>query len=216
MATPKPPSKRGRPPRCSAADKRREVLDAAEILFLEQGFGAVSMDAIAKQGGVSKKTIYSLFDTKEELFGMMMRDHIDARHAPEGPSDVDTAAAFESAVAAYLTQLGEAILGPVAVGLFRLSVSEAPRFPALAEAFYREGAWRHIANLSTWLKRHEERGLIAIEDPVAMANMLTSFTILEPLRAVALGVRELPTAEEIAARAKMQARILTRGVANKS
>jgi AcrR family transcriptional regulator len=187
-------------------------MDAAEILFLEQGFGAVSMDAIAKQGGVSKKTIYCLFDTKEELFAAMMRTHMDERHAPVALPDVDTAAAFESAVAVYLTQLGEAILGPVAVGLFRLSVAESPRFPALAQAFYREGAWRHISTLSAWLKRQADRGVIAVDDPVAMANMLTSFAILEPLRAAALGVRAIPTEDEIAARAKMQAQILTRGV----
>lgn len=212
QAEQKVPSKRGRPKRGSEGNRRRDLLNAAESLFLEQGFGAVSMDAVAKQAGVSKKTIYCLFETKEDLFTAIMRTHMDESPLPTTPPDAVDAASFESAVATFLGQLAEAILGPVAVGLFRLSVAEAPRFPALAQAFYREGAWRHIARLGEWLKRQEDRGMIATEDPIAMANMLTSFAVLEPLRAAALGVRDLPTTDEIIARTKMQARILTRGV----
>src|SRR5436190_9336824 len=121
--------KRGRPPGGSAGGRRREILAAAENLFLIQGFGAVSMDAIAKQAGVSKKTIYCQFDTKEELFEAIMRAHMEELPLPALPPDAADAAAFGSSLAGYLEQLAGAIIGPIAVGLFRLSISEAVRFP---------------------------------------------------------------------------------------
>src|SRR5215475_4527475 len=48
--------------------KKLAVLKAALRLFLEQGFGATSMDAIARAAGVSKATLYAHVKSKEELF----------------------------------------------------------------------------------------------------------------------------------------------------
>jgi len=60
------------PAECSAANavpaKKLAVLKAALRLFLEQGFGATSMDAIAREAGVSKATLYAHVKSKEELF----------------------------------------------------------------------------------------------------------------------------------------------------
>src|SRR3954462_950393 len=100
--------KRGRPPGGNAGGRRREILAAAEELFLIQGFGAVSMDAVAKQAGVSKKTIYCQFDTKEELFEAIMRAHMEELNLPSLPPDAANAAAFESSLAGYLEQLANA------------------------------------------------------------------------------------------------------------
>src|SRR5438067_11724014 len=48
------------------------VLAAAEGAFLVHGFRAVSMDAIAREAGVSKATVYAHFANKEELFGAVI------------------------------------------------------------------------------------------------------------------------------------------------
>ena len=59
-----PPQRRGRP----RSEKAREaILAAAAELLLERGLGAVSMDAVAEQAGVSKATIYRWWPTKETL-----------------------------------------------------------------------------------------------------------------------------------------------------
>ncbi len=41
--------------------KRQLVLDAAASLFMAHGYGAVSMDAVARAAGVSKATLYAYF-----------------------------------------------------------------------------------------------------------------------------------------------------------
>src|SRR6185312_14690775 len=44
------------------------ILEAARALFLEVGYGATSVDAIARAAGVSKATLYGHFPSKEALF----------------------------------------------------------------------------------------------------------------------------------------------------
>lgn len=57
-------SRRGRP---RSETARTAILDAADVLLLARGLGAVSMDAIAERAGVSKATIYRWWPTKEAL-----------------------------------------------------------------------------------------------------------------------------------------------------
>ena len=52
--------------------KAESILAAAKRAFLANGFGAVSMDAIARDAGVSKATVYAHFVGKEELFGAVI------------------------------------------------------------------------------------------------------------------------------------------------
>ena len=53
-------------------EKAESILAAAQRAFLANGFGAVSMDAIAREAGASKATVYAYFSSKEELFGAVV------------------------------------------------------------------------------------------------------------------------------------------------
>ncbi len=61
----KPAAKAAGPGRPKDLGKRAAILEAAKVLFIEQGYTGVSMDAIAAQAGVSKLTVYSHFGDKE-------------------------------------------------------------------------------------------------------------------------------------------------------
>src|ERR1700722_17305069 len=52
--------------------KAESILAAARRTFLASGFGAVSMDTIAREAGASKATVYAYFSSKEELFGAVV------------------------------------------------------------------------------------------------------------------------------------------------
>src|SRR5262245_15778279 len=71
-ATPQTRRQPGRPQKFSEAERRAQLIDVAEQAFLEMGYGAASMDDIASRAGMSKKTLYQLFDTKENLFGAVI------------------------------------------------------------------------------------------------------------------------------------------------
>ena len=58
----------GRPSRLQSAQLADRILDVAETLFLSHGFGATSIEAVAKRAGISKRTFYHRFPGKERLF----------------------------------------------------------------------------------------------------------------------------------------------------
>ncbi|MBP6185723.1 MAG: TetR/AcrR family transcriptional regulator [Saprospiraceae bacterium] len=53
-----------------------EVLSTAEQLFLRYGLKSVSMDDIANEAGISKKTLYQFVTSKAELVDQIVENHI--------------------------------------------------------------------------------------------------------------------------------------------
>jgi AcrR family transcriptional regulator len=74
-----------------ADERRRRVVEAGRRLFLEEGYGATSIKAIAEAAGVSAPTVYAQFESKAGVLGRVVDvavagDHEDAgpaRHRPE-------------------------------------------------------------------------------------------------------------------------------------
>lgn len=64
--------------RNSSSVTRQQILEAADQLFYGEGLAAVSMDRIAERAGVTKKTLYYHFRSKDDLMGA----YLDARHGP--------------------------------------------------------------------------------------------------------------------------------------
>lgn len=56
-------------------DYQSRILLKANELFMRYGFRSVSMDDIARETGVSKKTIYQFYPEKEELVRAIFRQH---------------------------------------------------------------------------------------------------------------------------------------------
>src|ERR1700760_4464083 len=89
----------------ATASKAESILAAAKRMFLEGGFGAVSMDQIAREAGVSKATVYAHFAGKEELFGAVIA-HVSARRfhdfSVEALDPVDIEASLRVLVTRFL------------------------------------------------------------------------------------------------------------------
>ncbi|MFA0962956.1 TetR/AcrR family transcriptional regulator [Roseivirga sp. BDSF3-8] len=58
-----------------------KIIHTAEGLFLQYGIRSVTMDDIAKELGISKKTIYQYFNDKEEVVCVVTRDHLSLEKA---------------------------------------------------------------------------------------------------------------------------------------
>jgi AcrR family transcriptional regulator len=76
------------------SDTRRAIADAALRLALRRGPAAVTVDDIAADAGVSPRTVFNYFATKEEaILGIdperrrQLLDHLEARPADEPPLD---------------------------------------------------------------------------------------------------------------------------------
>lgn len=56
--------------------KKEKVIESARLLFHKYGFKKVSMDEIAREANVTKKTIYSYFSSKEDLLKYFIQEEI--------------------------------------------------------------------------------------------------------------------------------------------
>ncbi len=67
-------------PRQRARETRTKILDAARKLFGDRGFGQATIEDIAEAAGVSNGALYHHFASKEELFKVILTDHISDQH----------------------------------------------------------------------------------------------------------------------------------------
>ena len=81
-----------------------EIGDVAMRLFLEQGFDATTMEQIARATGISRRSLFRYFSTKEDIVlgnlvesGLAVKDALEARAASEPPWEA-LLAAFETFV----------------------------------------------------------------------------------------------------------------------
>ncbi|AVS72753.1 TetR/AcrR family transcriptional regulator [Paracidovorax cattleyae] len=80
-------------PTSRLTDRKREaIVQAAIAEFRESGFSGTSMDRVAAAAGVSKRTVYNHFPSKDELFSAILdqlwsrsRAHADVVHDPGRP-----------------------------------------------------------------------------------------------------------------------------------
>jgi AcrR family transcriptional regulator len=141
----------------NAALRRRAVIEAALDEFIENGFTAARMEDIARRAGVAKGTIYLNFKDKDALFLAIIKQeitpHLDALSflAASGAS---LGQFLESTFSAMVKDLTKTKRGAVV----RLLISEAERFPKLAESYYRLVIEPGLQSIRILARRSFERG----------------------------------------------------------
>lgn len=150
--------------------KRAAILEASAQLFLETGYKTVSMDAIAATANVSKRTVYSYFESKEELFTAIMVARCTAMVGETIPSEERDGAPAQM-LAAYGRAFVAMITSPLALAMQRVIFSEVTRIPELGRRFYEAGPARHIGALARYLDDAVRRGELEIRDTSAAAVM---------------------------------------------
>ncbi|GAB3652013.1 TetR/AcrR family transcriptional regulator [Glycomyces tarimensis] len=164
------------PPQGRTAIKRRQITEAALILFLRQGYSKTSMDQVAANARVSKQTVYKRFADKETLFreiahGVTANSN---RIIEELAGVVDTPVQTADEMRKLLQRLArrylDAVMEPHVLSLRRLVIAEAEQFPDLADQYYRRGPGRGLGLIEAALQRWGEQGLIAAADPALAAS----------------------------------------------
>ena len=160
-----------------AAARREAILDAALDEFSAQGFAAARLDDIAMRAGVAKGTIYLYFADKEMLFQELIRSRM-------GPVVGDLEAVFaidlplrlivEKAVDVFVSEVFDTHRKQI----IRLVISEGPRFPAIAEFYYREVLSRAMGSVRAFLQRAHERGELADDTIVRYPQLIAAPAIL--------------------------------------
>jgi AcrR family transcriptional regulator len=189
----------GRPSRQQSAQLADRILDVAEKLFLGHGFGATSIEAVAKQAGISKRTFYHRFPGKERLFEAVVRRLIDRWLPP-----FDTGLLSPPVLAEALQRAAEYMLRialtPEALALHRLVIHEAQRFPGLARIMHELGAASGIERIANHLEPRITSGELRPMEPRFAAEQFILSVVTGPQRR-ALGLGAPLNAAEIAAHA---------------
>jgi AcrR family transcriptional regulator len=153
--------------------KAESILAGAKRAFLAAGFGAVSMDTIAREAGVSKATVYAHFAGKEELFGAVIGRECERYFARFSEGELDP-----GDVRGSLTVLGrrflDLLLSPDAIALYRIILGEVTRFPGLGEVFWRAGPERQRLQIEAFLKSATEAGTLSLADTRLAAEQFVS------------------------------------------
>lgn len=149
-----------RPPPAPRSRRRKEarpgeLLDAALALFVENGYAATRVEAVAQRAGVSKGTLFLYFPSKEELFKAVVRHHLSGLF-PVWDSELS---AFEGSTADLvhycMNQWWQHVGATPASGITKLVMAESSHFPEIA-AFYQAEVMEPAHRL---LRRVLQRGI---------------------------------------------------------
>jgi len=163
------------PERQKDADERKlreeRLLDVATTLLVRWGYRKTTIDDVAREAGVGKGTIYLHFEDKENLFQELVR----ARMVPvvgtleaAFRTDLPLRLVVERAVDIFVRDIYETPRKQV----MRLIISEGPRFPAIAEFYYREVLGRLLKALRAYLRRAFERGELADDTLIRFPQLI--------------------------------------------
>ena len=165
----------GRPPRRLAGEVDARILDAARRLFLERGLEGTSVDEIASLARAGKPTIYARFPSKETLFAaVVMR----ALPIEQFESDAPTGASVEERLESVGVSILNWVLVSENIGMIRLAIAEARRFPDLASRvnqIARERAEEALVRLFGEVAQSDELGKLPAFAPKRLATTTLFF-----------------------------------------
>lgn len=179
-----------------ARDRRTEILDVAGEIFLEQGYAAASMSAIAARLGGSKGTLYNYFTSKEELF----RAHIE-RQCALSAENIFAGEAGEADLGALLTDLGIRYLTRLSSDEMmrhkRTVIAEAGRNPEIGTIFFEAGPGRGRARLAAIFERAAAEGRLKAPEPLRAADQFLALCQSTTYKRRLFNVGEAPTRSEM-------------------
>jgi TetR/AcrR family transcriptional regulator, mexJK operon transcriptional repressor len=181
-----------------AAGAKGEAIAAAALrLFLRDGYERTSVDAIAAEAGVSKRTIYNRYGDKENLFLSVLRDTYAAMMATfRGIAEkhLGEVADVEQDLTAFAREVAFSVTtSPDRIALVRLILAEAPYFPSLIRAEIGPQTMHGIIAQS--LARLAEAGRLAVTDPGEAADHLLALTFNQINAKTLFGVVPIGDAE---------------------
>jgi len=202
--------KGGRPSREEAAALRERILDAATTLFYSAGYGATTIEAVAKRARISKRTFYHRFDDKAALLRAVV-DRTILRMRPPARVPLLEGADLQEMLERLARLILQAVLSAPAIALHRLIVAESARFPALAAVVTQQGGTEEAIRLIAGvLEREAHAERLTLDDPVFAAQQFLHMVISWPQRR-AMGLGTPMTAAELEAWARKVVNLFLNG-----
>lgn len=169
--------RRGRPTAHQAKEIKQRLLENALEVFMRHGFERATMEEIAQVANMSKRTLYSRYKDKNELFLAAM--DIAIKQTTIAAEDVNQAitTSLESTLYKIAKLRLASITSTNGIRLQRLLTNEAFRFPGLLDDFFRVNTGPTIDILSIYLQEKHSVGELSIINPRQTATAFLSLSL---------------------------------------
>jgi TetR/AcrR family transcriptional regulator of autoinduction and epiphytic fitness len=151
--------------------KRQAIVDAAIAEFRASGFDTTSMDKIAATAGVSKRTVYNHFPSKDELFAQILHELWCSVGAMQ-PPPYDAARPLRQQLLDLLNKKMEMLQDGYFLDLARVAIAEGIHSPERAQEMVARLSDKEEA-VTAWLRAAQADGkLLKAGDPEIASQLL--------------------------------------------
>ena len=171
-----------------AGRKMTQVIEGARAVFMRDGFEGASVDAIAREAGVSKATLYSYFADKKLLFLEVGRLECEVQ-SREAFGEIDMDGPVREVLGRMGREMAGFITSPFGQNIFRICVAEADRFPELGRHFYQTGPLVVRARVAAFLDAACARGELRVEDTDLAAEQFFELTKVDIFPRMVFGMQ---------------------------
>ncbi len=209
METEGPPHKPKRRTPAEAEPSRMEgLIAAAETVFLAKGYHDATMSAIARQAGMSKRTVYMMVQSKAELFGELLAH----RHAMIQFPTQEPGWTLHDTLCANLMCLAKFLLEPTQIAITRLVITEYAHSPDFSRVFLSSRIRKAKSHLETCLLELALAPCITRDEARELAAMLFGMALGEFHFGALSGFRAVPGAKVLEARIRRAVSIFLAGL----
>lgn len=184
---------------------RAAIVEAARVLFLRKGYAGTTMDDVALQAGLAKRSVYNNYADKGALFTEIVAEVIAVAEAFAQSLRAESVDAITvRTLAPALHELGERlavrIVRQEVIALRRLLIGEAREFPELARDYFDRAPGQVIDALAERFHELATLGMLRLTDAHRAAAQFAYLVAGEPLdRAMLVGT--VPPKDEVIAAA---------------
>ncbi len=151
-------------------DQRERIVHEAMQMFVSEGIKSVRMDDIARQLGVSKRTLYELFGDKESLLYLAMEHFFESKRLERERVCADAHNVLEAMFRVLNCVLNDS------ESVQRLQSSLRKFYPAVHERLQREGSMKSRRDLRQMLEQGIADGLFVATINIDLAISVLYYT----------------------------------------
>ncbi|MBT9372621.1 TetR/AcrR family transcriptional regulator [Rhizobium sp. CSW-27] len=153
-------------------DSAKEITKAARALFLERGYDGVNLEAVAKQAGRARQTLYNNFASKEAIFKAVLNDHWASLSgcSPFSGSKAEQGYTAEGFLRDFAIRMLRFVDEVDQVEFTRLIIAESRRAPWIGQEFYEVGKKPLLLALAHELESLTQNGILRCSRPEIAAH----------------------------------------------
>jgi len=203
-------SRIGRPTREESLRRQEELLECALDIFLERGYDQTTMADIAGVVGMSKRTLYTNYEDKADLFRAAVQRAVQRYTVPAAALQAAATDDLETTLTAVARLRIANLATPSGIRLQRILNTQSYRFPELFRSAFEETTGPTIDFLVDLFERHNDLGDTAVAEPRRAAVAFLSLVLGGPARVITSG--SAPSARELDRQVSFSVQLFLNGV----